>query len=193
MPQNPKHKYLQRLSKNLIMTAKTQALFYWFALLFTLLLGTSGCAPKKSMMSTVKEKDSIHVKHTIKPYDTLVTIPGNKAQVSVNIADLLAGMQFENSRNNLTAGIRREGDTIIAYCDQSQNEMIIRLQRELIETFKSHESEKDTTITVPENIVPWYMVTFLWLGGIVALVFVIHLIFQYLTRKKSTNTKTDAQ
>jgi hypothetical protein len=160
-----------------------QAWGLWIAAMLILLL-CLGCGSKKGFTSSQTIKDSTWIKKTVTPIDTAVTIPGNKVGVSAKLEDLTEGKIFENTSKNLTASLRREGNTIIANCNQEELEMIIRLQKELLEVYRSRETDKQETKTVTENKVPWYLVPLVWLGGICLIIILIALLIKFLKPKK---------
>lgn len=158
----------------------------WFAFLLTLLLVTSGCSSKKSFTSAQTVKDSTWVKKTVKPFDTTVVIPANRARIAVDF-NALEGKPVKSTSKNLTATLSREGNTVIAECDQEQLEMIITLQKELLEVYRLKETTQKDTETVVETIrkTPWYLVPFLWLGAIALLYIIFRVIKSYFTPVKT--------
>jgi hypothetical protein len=160
----------------------------WF--LFLIILAgqsflLSGCSTSKSITSSKTIKDSTWVSKTITPFDTLIKRPGTKVQVSSNIDELTDGQVIQKKLDNVTASLRREGNTIIADCNLDELEMIIRLQKELIEVYKIRETDFKQTEKIPvlQKYIPWYLYPFMSLGGLALLYIIFISIRNYLKPK----------
>lgn len=156
-----------------------KSLFYWFGFLF-LLLWMSSCS-RKVVANNSSVKDSTYVKKTIVPKDTSIVIPGNKVQVSANI-NAINETPVKNRSGNLTASLRRVGNTIIADCDQEKNELIIQLQNELIEIYRLKELSQTATVEVKKT--PEYLKPFIWLGAFALIAIIVAIGIYFLKKSK---------
>lgn len=160
--------------------------FTWFAVL-ALLLFVSGCSTKKSVSESIERtKDSISLKTTIIPKDTIINVPSNFASVASDI-DKITSKPIQSTSKNLTASLRREGNTIIAECNQEQLELIISLQEKLIESYRSKETLLQDSIKIQKS--PWYLTPLLWLCAISFLANIIFLAIYLLKKISKTSLK----
>ncbi|RWX00918.1 hypothetical protein [Flavobacterium cerinum] len=169
--------------------AKLIAVSAWFLFLFTLagqsMLMISCTTPKSNFTSSQTVKDSTWVKKTVTPFDSIIKLPGTKVQVSADLNNLKDGDVIQQKLDNLTATLSRVGNTVTADCDQAELEMIIQLQRELIEIYKTRDTDTKQAETIPvrEPYIPWYIYPLLCLGGLAIPYVIFQIIKNYFKPK----------
>ncbi|GGB82983.1 hypothetical protein GCM10007424_23760 [Flavobacterium suaedae] len=142
----------------------------WFSVLLILFFATSCRTIKNTKQVHETIQDSTWVKKTIKPVDTTITVPAQYARIAVNW-DALTETPVINKQGKLTAKVSRQGDTIIAECNQEQLELTIQLQNELLEVYrqKIKNTTKQEVKTITTTKTPWYWWPFI-IQGIIAFI-----------------------
>ena len=145
--------------------AETKCWLLWFCMLAILLFVTSCSTIKNTKETQTTLQDSTWVKQTVVPKDTLIKVPPKHTRIAIDWSELTA-KPVTKTKDKLTASLSRQGNTIIAECNQEQLELTIQLQNELLEYYRQR-TESNSTKEVETKIkyrVPWYWKPFIALG-----------------------------
>lgn len=142
----------------------------WLGFLLLLFFMT-GCASKKTFESSQTVKDSVWVKKTIKPVDTVLKVPATHTRITEDWKTLSDNVPVIKKDGKLTATLTKKGDTIIAECNQEELELTIQLQNELLEVYRQRETEKTQVKTATKT--DWGSRLYDWLIILLLLVFVL--------------------
>jgi hypothetical protein len=136
------------------------------AVLFVLFSACSSSRKPITNTTVTTIQDSISVSKEFIPRDTIVIINKDSSEVIINLDDLYASIEklklsnesvvkeykSSNGRSNVTVKVK--DDQLIATCECSKEELIIKLQDQLIKELHQRKETTDRTIQVPVKYVP---------------------------------------
>lgn len=147
--------------------------------MMVVLLG--GCksvqSPRETTTETVKDSTVTTVRYVEK--DTLITVPGDTLKFSLPIYEL-SETPIERSTGRTTARISLKDDQLTVECLTEELRKMITYQNSIIETLREINRNKEKTVEVPVEFVPWYTKTLAWIGGISLALIVGLLAFKFL-------------
>jgi len=137
-------------------------------LLLIVLVLLQSCKPTEIVTKEVQVKDSVSVKTTLMPRDTIVTISADSISINIPISDITEKPIVKKSKRVRTS-IKRVGNSIETKCNADELEKQIAIKDKLIETYRSKKTQEQTTVTIPVRYTPKHIQLLAWVGGVVIL------------------------
>lgn len=132
-----------------------------------LIFFVTACKSQKPIVDTTSKvvKDSTYVKERIIPKDTLIVVPADSLRLTARIQDITE-KEISKKVNRLRLSLKREGDKIIAKCNEDELLLQIALLEKEIEIRKEVHTELQTTVNHVVKYVPKVVKWLAWIGGI---------------------------
>ena len=153
---------------------KTRLLFFLIPILF--LYGCGG-SKKPSVTSHQVIRDSITTTVRYIQKDTTLYVPADSLSLSVLLSQLKDRIPVEKTEGKRTITIQKIGDTIKADCHNDAYELEIKYQNQIIEIYKSHLAERQSTEVVLEKYIPKAVKVLMWFGIGFLILIIISIIF----------------
>src|SRR5690554_5103477 len=143
-------------------------------------LAVAGCRtvrPVAETIETVKDSTVTTVRYVMK--DTIIRIPGDSIKFTVPYYTL-SEIPIERKVGRATARISAQDENITVECLVEEYEKVITYQNEIIETLREINKNKEATIEVPVQFIPWHIKTLAWIGGIATALIIGSLALKFL-------------